>query len=126
MNEKRKSSRIHLVYYLLVFDRDTERLIGHLADISTGGMRLLMRQPVESGRTYHMRMLLPTGPDEGSREIALDARTMWTKSNMVSDFYGAGFEFKGLTENEVSTLRNLIGQCGRIEITKKGRKGPVR
>ena len=39
-NEKRKLARRNFSYYMRVMDETTGQLVGHLADISTGGFKL--------------------------------------------------------------------------------------
>jgi hypothetical protein len=111
MFSKRKVKRIHLVYYLLVFDTKSDQLVGHVVDITTGGMKLMSKEPVKPGTVHHFRMALPDGVGT-SREILFDAKSVWSKSNLYSDFYGTGFTFEKIEDGDVAIIRDLIDKFG--------------
>jgi hypothetical protein len=111
MFSKRKVKRIHLVYYLLVFDRKTDRLVGHVVDITTGGMKLMSKEPIKPDTVYDFRMALPD--DLGtSREIAFQAKSVWSKNNLYSDFFGTGFTFEKIADEDVAIIGDLIDKFG--------------
>jgi PilZ domain len=111
MFTKRKVKRIHLVYYLLVFDKKTDQLMGHVVDITTGGMKLMSKEPFKPGSVYQFRMALP---DEigSSKEIVFEAKSVWSKTNLFSDFYGTGFTFEKIADEDVAVIRELIDKFG--------------
>ena len=45
--ENRKLSRWRLVYHLRVFDRDTDTLLGHIADVSDSGVMVVNGEPLK-------------------------------------------------------------------------------
>jgi hypothetical protein len=109
--QKRREKRIHLIYYLLVFDRKTDILVGHVVDITTEGMKLMSKAPLKPDTMYHFRMLLP---DEmgGTKQISFDAKSMWCKDNLYSDFYGTGFRFEKISGTDIAIIGNLIDKFG--------------
>jgi hypothetical protein len=111
MFTKRKVKRIHLVYYLLVFDKKTDQLMGHVVDITTGGMKLMSKEPVAPGSVHEFRMALP---DEigSSKEIVFEAKSVWSKNNLFSDFFGTGFTFEKIADEDVVVIRELIDKFG--------------
>ena len=109
--KKRKTKRIHLVYYLLVFDRETDDLVGHVVDITTGGMKLMGTKALRPDTIYHLRMLLPDDAG-GSRPVNLDARCIWLTQNMFSDFWGTGFAFTGIPDDDIAAISGLIDKFG--------------
>jgi hypothetical protein len=111
MFTKRKVKRIHLVYYLLVFDRKTDKLVGNVVDITTGGMKLMSKEPVKPGTVHHFRMALP-GEMGGSKEIVFEAKSVWSKNNLYSDFYGTGFVFEKIADDDIAVIRDLIDRFG--------------
>jgi hypothetical protein len=111
MFAKRSVKRIHLVYYLLVFDAKTEQLVGHVVDITTGGMKLMSKDPIKPETIFQFRMALPD--DIGSsKEINFEAKSVWSKSNLYSDFFGTGFTFEKIADGDVAIIRNLIEKFG--------------
>jgi hypothetical protein len=47
MQEKRKLKRRHLIYYLRVFEKNTDTLLGYLVDITPEGIMIMSESPVE-------------------------------------------------------------------------------
>lgn len=112
MRKKRRVKRVHLIYYLLVFENTTDRLLGHLVDMSTEGMRLVCAEPVEEGGELGVRMILPAEGGESSRVLVFRARCMWCKRSAYSDFYGAGFHIEDVDAADVETIRRLLNEFG--------------
>lgn len=115
MKQTRKLKRVHLIYYLLVFDYANEKLIGHIVDITTSGIKLMSRIPIEKDTIYHFKMILPEGIEEASKEITFKARSIWCKEKMYSDFYGSGFIFEAIAEDDIAVIQRLISQFGYVE-----------
>lgn len=112
MSDKRKFRRIHLVYYLLVFDDLANALVGHVVDISREGMKLMTRTPLVTGARSRYKMLLPDDSDGGSRELFFEAECVWSQQNLYSDFYGAGIHFESMCQEDVMVIKSLIEKFG--------------
>ncbi len=110
--KRRKHKRIHLIYYLLVFDRTTDHLVGHLVDITPGGLKLMSKDPVESGKSFEFRMILPIELDGTNRQLLFNTKCMWCKKNVYSDFYGAGFEISDIDKEDIDLIKRLIEDFG--------------
>jgi c-di-GMP-binding flagellar brake protein YcgR len=105
--EKRRNKRRHIIYYLRVFERDTGQLIGQLVDITTSGMKLISEQPIEIGKEFKLRMVLPEKIDR-KEEIHFDVKGMWVKRDINPNFFSIGFEFLRIAEEDVGIIQNLI------------------
>ena len=58
--EGRALNRRHLIYYFLeVNDIGSGELLGHLVDITTKGIKLVSKHPIETGKKFKLQMLLP-------------------------------------------------------------------
>ncbi|HAG97058.1 MAG: PilZ domain-containing protein [Pseudomonadales bacterium] len=90
-DNKRSVPRRHLIYYLRVFDVETNSLLGNLVDISTKGMMIVSDQQVESGKKYKLKMVLPDTVD-GRKEVEFDAESRWCQKDTNQDFFDSGFE----------------------------------
>lgn len=112
MRKKRRVKRVHLIYYLLVFEKDTDRLLGHVVDVSTEGMKLMSKEPIEEGTEFDVRMVLPDELGESSRQLAFRARCAWCNQNVYSDFYGAGFHIENIDAADVRLIRRLVDEFG--------------
>jgi len=106
--KQKRKDRIHLIYYLLVFDAGTNLLAGHLVDINEEGIRLMCREPFAEGSTHAFRMILPDNMDAASRELSFTAQCAWCRNNFYSDFHGAGFRISDIDESHVTLIRRLI------------------
>ena len=60
MDEKREIKRRHLIYYLRVFDRKTDQLLGHLVNITPQGIMLISEESLATDTTFQLRMKLPS------------------------------------------------------------------
>ena len=111
MLERRKLKRRHLIYYLRVFDRNNDRLVGHVVDITGEGAMLISEEPIETDTVFQSRMVLPEGI-EGSREIAFDAKSVWCKKDTNPNYYATGFQLLNAAPKDVDTIERLIVDFG--------------
>jgi len=111
MLEKRKFQRRHLIYYLRVFDRDTVNLLGHLVDITSEGVMVISENPIEVGKIFHMRMILPK-EIIGKEQISFDAVSKWSAKDVNPSFYDTGFEFQDVSRENIKIISQLIEDFG--------------
>lgn len=107
MTESRTLKRKHLIYYLKVVDRNTNRLVGRVADITTEGMRLVSEEPIDTDSTLQLRMVLPR-KGAGTGEIDIDARRVWSGRDVNPDFYSAGFQLTNVSPQAETAIEYLI------------------
>ena len=53
-HDKRQLKRVHLIYYLRIFDNDAGTAIGHLVDITTQGIMIISEEPVPAGKDFSL------------------------------------------------------------------------
>jgi len=111
MLEKRKYQRRHLIYYLRLFDRDTVNLIGHLVDLTAEGVMVISEAPIEIGKTFHMRMILPK-EIIGKEQITFDAVSKWCAKDVNPSFYDTGFQLLDISEENIQIITQLIEDFG--------------
>ena len=105
--ERRNFKRWQLIFYLRVFDQDTGSLLGHIIDISEGGMMLISEQPIPIDQPF--RLYLDAPRDTGPRQhIEFEAYSLWSKNDINPDFYDTGFRITQLTPYGLRQLRLLI------------------
>ncbi len=111
MLEKRKIKRKHLIYYLRVFDANTDQVIGHLVDITTGGFMLMSEKPIEKDTVYKLKIDLP---EEifGNKQITFEAKSARCEKDINPDFYNIGFLFININPNYFLTISQLVDQFG--------------
>ncbi len=58
MTERRELERMPTIYYLGVFDRKKNDLIGYLADITAKGAMIMCERPLKPGTSYQLSSFL--------------------------------------------------------------------
>lgn len=106
-SEKRRYKRRHLIYYLRVFDKNTNMLVGHLVDIASGGVMLISEKPFETDKVFNFRMDLPK-EIRGTKTFAFTAKSKWCKTDENPDFVDTGFELLDAKEEDAIIIENLI------------------
>jgi hypothetical protein len=106
MNQ-RKDRRRNIIYYLRVFDRDTDQMVGQLVDITTRGMKLVSVHPVEQGARHSLRMLLPEEIDR-KKHLKFEVECMWCKRDVNPNYFTIGFEFLDISPEDVHVVKALI------------------
>ena len=106
-SDMRRYERRHLVFYLRVFDGMSNRVIGHIADISARGLMLITDDPVEVNENYRLRLRLPAELGE-KEEILINATSRWCKPDVNPDFYITGFQLYDLSEELEEYLQRLV------------------
>jgi hypothetical protein len=55
-SDRRRLHRKYLAFFTRVFDRSNGELLGHLANVTPGGARLVCQKPVVVGRDFQLNM----------------------------------------------------------------------
>lgn len=109
--KERKSERQRLIYFLQVFNQETEKFLGNLVNISPDGMLLFGEQPIEPGQRYRLRMNVQfLGEDQTTLEVEAESR--WCKNNTHPDIYDAGFRLINVPEEQQLLINQLIKEFG--------------
>ncbi len=110
-SEKRQIVRRHLVFYLRVFDGMSNRVVGHLMDISQNGLMILSDEPVAVNEDYRLRMHLPWEM-AGSEEIIFGATSRWCRADENPEFFLSGFQIQDIDHDAERLIRHLIEEFG--------------
>jgi hypothetical protein len=111
MVDKRNLKRRHLIYYLRVFDRNKGVFIGHLIDVTMGGIMLISEEPIKVGELYQLRMTLPSEM-LGQKYLDIEGKSVWCAQDINPDFYNTGFEVISTTGLQMQIVDHLISQYG--------------
>ena len=74
--EKRKLDRRKFSYYMRVLDAHTEKLVGHLVDISADGLKVDSQLSIPLNVDFMLRMDIPT-EISNTKFITFAARSKW-------------------------------------------------
>lgn len=111
MDDRRKLLRRQLIYYLPVFDFESNYLVGHIVDATSQGLMLISIDPIETGKVFHFAMDLPL--ETGKEHIEFFVRSQWAKSDEENPiFFNTGFELVEIKEKDIHQLVILIKQYG--------------
>jgi len=104
---QRAKKRRHLFYYLKVFDSLTGRLIGHLVDLSPGGMLLLVHDPLAIGEDYRLRLQLPEACGD-RHDLVVEARSISCRREDSADRWGVSFRLGDIGRADRALLQSMI------------------
>ena len=108
----REYERNRLVSYLRVFDANTGLLLGHIADISVGGIKLVSHDPLEPNKKYTLKVILPKEV-LGRSELLFYAESCWTKPVANPDFIITGFSYPSLSDEQRGQIEAIHSEFGR-------------
>lgn len=92
---------------LRIFDLASGILLGHTADISTGGMRVVSRDPIPRGQAF--RVWAETHCSLGYRtRTLLDVQSIWTKRTVDRGSYESGFCITDATPEAAEAIEALM------------------
>ena len=107
--EKRALERRHLLYYLRVWDTAEDKMIGHIADVSTDGLMLVGEQKIDLDKTFNLKVMLPNPSDDGEPEsIQFVAKSCWSSNDVNKLFYDTGFQFVDIPVETSEKLQDII------------------
>ncbi len=106
MEEKRKYTRIFLLYHLRVFNNYTNELIGFLADITPRGMMLIGGIPYKTRIIFNVRMILPKQMYK-KNEIVFEAKSIWCKKYLKTRYWGIGFILRNVLPEYLDIINSL-------------------
>jgi len=131
--EKRKNQRLraadyfdqkrtYLRQFFTVFDRINDQPVGHVVDISAGGMMMINKEPIKAGKILRLRVELPEVVKTSGR-LMVEARCVWCKKEENPDCHYTGFEFMSISPEQVAIIEKLISQYAPVELAQPNPAG---
>jgi hypothetical protein len=111
MPERRSEDRKYLTYFSRVIDRKTGRLVGYMADLTTGGALLIADRELPTGTVLHLRMDLPDGFADKSH-LNFNARVIWSRHDDDPDFYKTGLQLYEIALQDLATIQRVLSDYG--------------
>lgn len=87
--------------------RDTQKLLGHMIDLSAHGLKAVGDHPFESGVRYRIIIVLPYKVD-GAEVIECDVWCRWSVQNTEESLFYAGMEIAEISPAQQAHLASLI------------------
>ncbi len=107
----RKFKRRHLIYYLEVFNDETDELLGYIVDLTVNGLKMVSREEIKPKQDFRLRLILPEEYCKAG-QVVFDARSMWCSPDVNPDFYAAGFSAPDLSQETRRMFMIMINQVG--------------
>jgi hypothetical protein len=107
--DHRGLSRIRATYFLRIFDNQTSEELGHMADISTGGLLVIGEKKIAVDRTFSLWFEAPAA-DAARERVSVEAKSLWSKPDPSPGLYATGFEVIEPTAYARAKIGDLIDE----------------
>lgn len=118
MTEERALKRMHVISYLKVSERNTDYSIGQVVDITTEGMRLYSKEPLQPEMIRQFSMALNEN-EENTRDVTFDAVVIWCKKAHDRGYYDMGIQLRNVSEYDSKTIEQLCQDSSYVYIPSK-------
>ncbi len=110
--EKRKLARRAFSYYMRVMDEANGQLLGHLADISTGGFKLDSSRSIPVNKDFRLRIDLT--PEVASKSFMIFlARSKWCHADPIDPTsFNVGFQITNMTPGDFEIFSRMFEKYG--------------
>ncbi len=111
--ERRAYERYSANFYLCIYDQQTDKLLGHVIDISLGGVKLLHQEPLATHIHQPLSVWLEAALENGLRmRVDLTVRVVWSGMDDNGVDYNTGVQFTELTPHAQQSLQTIIEELG--------------
>lgn len=118
MSERRQIERKDFSYYMRLIDTQTQELVGHLVDVSTGGFKLDSPKPLPLEKDYRLHLDL-TSEVASKPFMVFKARSKWCQSDPLDPFvYNVGFQITEIAPADREIFNRIVEKYG-TQITNK-------
>ena len=110
---QRRPERKDFSYYMQIMDANTKEIVGHLADISSGGFKLDCRKPVPVNHDFRFLMNLPNEiADKPS--MVFEARSRWCKIDPLDPCaFNVGYQLTQIYSEDLEIINRMMEKYGR-------------
>ena len=106
-SEFRRAKRRKVEERIEVTDAMTDRVVGHLSDLSETGLLLIANQPMVSDALYQLRFRLVDGR-RNERSVEVGAHELWSDPAAAPGQVWTGFRFIDLAPADLLFIRNWV------------------
>jgi hypothetical protein len=94
-------------------DSDTQKLVGHLVDISSGGFKLDSQGPIPINKDFRLRMDL-TSEVASKPAMVFVARSKWCEVDPLDPFiYNVGFQLVNISTADLDIFKRMMEKYGK-------------
>ena len=111
--ERRAYERYSANFYFCIHEQQSGELLGHIIDISLGGLKLLHQEPLATDIDQPLRVRLAAALENGLHtNIDLTVRVVWSGMDDNGVDYNTGVQFTELTSQAQQALQMIIEELG--------------
>jgi len=100
-------------------DSDTQELVGHLMDLSSGGFKLDSQKPIPPNKDFRLRMDL-TSEVANKPSMVFVARSKWCQTDPLDPFvYNVGFQLINISPSDFNIINRMIEKYGKKTENKR-------
>jgi hypothetical protein len=111
MEEKRRTTRRYLLYYMRVYDVSTRQQIGNLVDITPRGIMVVSDHEIEVGQVSRLKMELTAEVAEKSF-MEFSVKSKWCKPDINPHMFNTGFEILDLQPDDAKIILRIVDEFG--------------
>ena len=117
-NNDNRADRKEFRYYQPVYDDGTQSLVGHLADISSGGFKLDCRQQIPVNTDFRFRINLT--PEVADKQFMIFvARSRWCRIDPLDPCaYNVGFQLVHISPDDFEIFNRMIEKYGSAHMQR--------
>jgi hypothetical protein len=113
-----RPSRRDFNYYQKVVDNETLQMIGHLADISSGGFKLDSQKPLPINKDFQFRLNLSSEVADKPSMIFV-ARSRWCKVDPLDPYiFNVGFQLIHIAPGDLEIFNRMMEKYGKEQAKK--------
>jgi hypothetical protein len=107
MPNRRKAVRFELNQALPVYENRSHGQLGTVADISTGGFRLVSKRQIEKDDVIKCWLQLP-GNLHDEEYMSLTVQCMWSRALETPGQFESGYKFVDISKHDAAVLLHLM------------------
>lgn len=113
MDDRRHLERKDFSYYMRLVDNDTQELVGHLVDISSGGFKLDSQSVIPVNKDFRLRMDL-SSEVANKPAMVFVARSKWCRVDPLDPFiYNVGFQLVSISPSDLDIINRIMEKYGK-------------
>lgn len=105
--EQRHYLRRPLFLFLDVLECSSKQLLGHLGDVSVGGIMFITAQPLSINQVKDIYIKVESLDEVPDKLIEVQVQTRWIKPNLNPKWYCVGCHFLNVNPNDLIVIDKL-------------------
>lgn len=111
-SKQKRLERKDFSYFMQVYNEETQELVGHLADIGSGGFKLDSRKAIAPEVDIKFRLNL-TSEVANKPFMVFVARSKWCRTDPLDPFgYNVGFQLISIHPADIEIFNRMIEKYG--------------